>query len=272
MTPGISVLMAVYNNEKSAGESICSIAEQTFTDWEMIIIDDASTDGTPQILADWARRDVRIRVYSNSENRGLAASLNKALGFSRGGYIARMDGDDVSFPRRFEKQAAFLDSNEQYAIVSSSCVLFDEKGEWGFRGCIERPQKKDFLWGSCFLHPAVMMRRDALISVGGYRVCRDTMRAEDYDLFMRMYAKGYAGYNFKEPLLYYFESRYPKPVSFSARISEAKVRWSGFKELGLLPAGLAYVFKPLAVGMLPRRLKRFLQRRAGGHEEADPDA
>jgi glycosyltransferase involved in cell wall biosynthesis len=266
MNPKISVLMSVFNNEATAGESIASIAAQTFSDWELVLVNDASTDGSLDVLNDWAQRDSRIRLFSNERNLGLPASLNRALEQARGGYVARMDGDDVSLPQRFERQAAFLDAHPEFAIVGSACILFDREGEWGTRTGRETPQKKDFLWGTQFVHPATMMRHDALLAVGGYRVCRDTLRTEDYDLFMRMYAQGFLGYNLSEPLLRYYDPRRPKPVRYKFRVNEARVRLTGFRALGLMPAGLIYVLKPLAVGLIPGRLKRRLQHRRSGRK------
>jgi len=261
MSPKISVLMSVYNNEATVDESISSIVNQTETDWELILWNDSSTDGSLNVLNDWAERDNRIRLFSNEHNMGLAASLNLALEKSRGDYIARMDGDDKSLPQRFTHEAGFLDTHPEYAIVGSAAVLFDHEGEWGTRAVAEVPQKKDFLWGTQFIHPSTMIRHEALLAVGGYRVCRDTLRTEDYDLFMRMYAHGFTGYNISKPLLRYFDPRRPKRVRYKFRISEAKIRLSGFKALGLLPGGLPYVLKPLVVGLLPGRLKRRLQQR-----------
>ncbi len=255
----MSVLMSIYNNEATVDASIASIVNQTFTDWELILWDDASTDGTSQKLKSWALRDSRIRLFSNTQNLGLAASLNLALAEAQGEYIVRMDGDDESLPDRFKKQAAFLDSHPEYAVVGSACTLFDDEGDWGERTGSTVPQKKDFLWGSQFIHPAVMVRRDALNVVGGYRVCRDTIRTEDYDLFMRLYAQGFTGYNLAEPLLRYRDSRVPRHVRFAHRLNEVRIRFHGFKALGLLPAGFLYVLKPLVMALLPCGLKRRLQ-------------
>lgn len=259
MSPKVSVLMSIYNNEATVDASIASIVNQTFTDWEMILWNDASTDKSADKLKSWAQHDSRIRLFSNASNQGLAASLNMALGKAHGEYVARMDGDDVSLPERFERQVDFLDSHPQYAMLGSACTLFDEAGDWGTRTALPDPQKKNFLWGSQFIHPSVMIRHEALKAVGGYRVCRDTLRTEDYDLFMRMYAHGFTGYNLSEPLLRYYDKRIPRHVRYAHRISEAKIRLRGFKALGLLPAGLPYVIKPLVVGLLPGGLKRRLQ-------------
>ena len=267
--PKVSVLMGIYNNEASVEASIRSIVDQSFRDWEMILINDASTDGSLPLLLKWQDTDSRIKVFSNSSNLGLAASLNKALEESSGSYIARMDGDDVAIATRLKKQVDFLDRNAQYAMVSVGCFLFDDVGRWGTRIGKARPQKRDFLWGSQFLHPGVMMRREALISVDGYRVCKETLRNEDYDLFMRMYAKGHEGYNLEEPLLHYFEERRPKHVKYTFRLNEAKIRIRGFRELGLLRKGWPYVFKPLLVGLIPGRLKRRLQKRFATTKKGD---
>lgn len=258
--PKISVLMSIYNNEKTVDASIRSIVEQTFKDWELILIDDASTDGSLQRLEHWRQQDNRIQLFSNSENMGLAASLNKAFEKSAGAYVARMDGDDISFPDRLQKQLEFMETHPQYAVLSAACVLFDEQGHWGQRINKPEPNKKDFLWGSQFLHPACMIRREALLKAGGYRVSRETLRTEDYDLFMRLYALGYLGYNLSEPLLYYYENRKPRRVKFAQRLCEAKTRSRGFKALGLMPKGFLYTLKPLAVGLIPGKLKRKLQR------------
>jgi glycosyltransferase EpsE len=128
--------------------SIQSIVDQTYQDWEFIICNDASTDGTWQKVLAWTEKDKRISASENERNLGLAASLNRLLELASGEYIARMDGDDVSLPDRFEKQVAFLDRNPAYAFVGSSCYLFDESGEWGMRKTIEKPQKENFLWGT----------------------------------------------------------------------------------------------------------------------------
>jgi glycosyltransferase involved in cell wall biosynthesis len=269
MNPKISVLMSVYNNETTVDASIASIAAQTHSDWELILVNDSSTDRSLEVLSNWAKRDNRIRLFSNGRNMGLTASLNRALEKARGEYIARMDGDDVSLPQRFELQAAFLDAHPEHAIVGSSAVLFDREGEWGTRAAHEMPRKKDFLWGSQFIHPSVMMRRSALLAVHGYRDCPDTLRTEDYDMFMRMYASGFSGYNLSEPLLRYYDPRMSKPVHYHFRINEAKVRLSGFRALGLMPIGLIYVIKPLVVGLLPGKLKRRLQQRQNGVKEGE---
>lgn len=252
--------MSVHNDMNTVDRSIQSIVDQTYQDWEFIICNDASTDGTWQKVLAWTEKDKRISASENERNLGLAASLNRLLELASGEYIARMDGDDVSLPDRFEKQVAFLDRNPAYAFVGSSCYLFDESGEWGMRKTIEKPQKENFLWGTRFAHPTVMLRREALASVGGYRVSRETIRSQDFDLWMRMYAKGHIGYNIQEPLFRYYESKNPvRKRKYRYRVNEAIIRAKGYRQLGLLPRGIPYVIKPLLVGLIPYDLKRKIQ-------------
>ena len=124
----ISVLMASHNGARFIRQSLDSILNQTFSDFELIVINDASTDDTSAILDEYKCRDSRIRVYSNSENKGLTYSLNEALkkvsADSR--YICRMDDDDICEPTRLEKQIDFLDSHREIGIVGSNAVIIDD--------------------------------------------------------------------------------------------------------------------------------------------------
>src|SRR6476646_1873373 len=116
--PPISVVMAVYNSEQTAPESIESILQQTFSDFEFIIVDDGSTDSTGEILHAYARLDNRIKLYTQ-ENLGLIASLNRHCRLAKGRYIARMDADDVSSPDRFEKQFGFLEAHPEIGVLGT---------------------------------------------------------------------------------------------------------------------------------------------------------
>lgn len=255
--PKVSVIMGVYNikNRKMAEDAINSILNQTFRDFEFIICDDGSDNDTWSIISDIVKNDARVKIIRNKKNHGLAYSLNKCLKVSSGEYIARMDADDISYTNRFEKQVDFLDANPQYALVSSWSSLFNEKGIWGVRKRVEIPQKKDFLFGPPAIHAAMMVRAEALESCELYRVSWDTIRAEDYDLFMRMYANGYKMYNIQEPLYMIREDNDAyKRRNYRNRIKEAHVRLIGFKKLKLYPVGIIYVMKPLIVGLIPQKI------------------
>lgn len=260
----ISVIMGVYNGAATLDQAIQSIVDQSLTDWELIICNDCSTDSTRACIQRWAKQDSRIKYLENQKNLRLAASLNRCLKEASGQYIARMDDDDISYPHRFLQEALFLDTHPEYGFVSSLIDGYDGKrlipGYWARKA---RPQKEDFLSGSQFVHPATMFRRECLEQVGGYRSDRSTRRMEDYDLFMRLYGAGYKGYNIQKPLLRYTIN--PRKDKYRYRVDEAVVRWRGFKMLGLLPRGLPYVLKPLAVGLIPKALlmKLKTQKRTG---------
>lgn len=253
----VSIIMGVYNagSRQILADAVESIRSQTFTDWEWIICDDGSTDDTCRILQEFCKSDKRIHLIKNEKNQGLAAALNHCLAFAKGNYIARMDADDVSLPKRIEKEIKFLESHPEYHLTGTNASLFDEKGDWGLRRMPEIPVRQDFLWGSPFIHPTVIIRRDALMQVEGYRSAKETWRTEDYDLFMRLYAAGYRGYNIQETLYRFREDKEArKRKKYRYRLDEAKVRWNGFRLMGLMPKGILYVVKPLIVGLLPYAL------------------
>lgn len=182
----VSVILPVYNAERFVGEAVASVLAQSLTEFELIILDDGSTDATPRVLAGLASRDPRIRLVSR-ENRGLTRSLNEGLEIAAGEYVAIMNADDVALSDRLAKQAAFLDAHPQIAAVGSQTRLF---GGERCRGPSTRlPQSpgavRAFLAkASPLAHPSVMLRRSAVLAIGGYRP--QMQPAEDYDLWLRL--------------------------------------------------------------------------------------
>jgi glycosyltransferase EpsE len=260
--PKVSIIMGVLNGKDRILTAVDSIKNQTFENWEFVICDDGSTDGTFELLLDISKDDQRIKPIKNEVNLGLARTLNHCLEVSRGEYIARMDDDDYSYPDRLEIQVDFLNNHPEYDIVSSAIDIFDgEKVLYKKKPISETPQITDFLWGSCFEHPATIFRANKLKEVNGYRFAKETRRAEDYDLFMRMYAAGMKGFNIEKSLLkYYVNEQAMKKRKFKFRIDEVLVRYKGFKKLGLLPRGYIYVIKPLIVSLIPKKILLKLQR------------
>lgn len=256
--PKVSVIMGVYNckNYELLDQSIDSILKQTFQDFEFIICNDGSTNGTLEYLKSIESKDKRIKILSYEENRGLNYALNTCLEKATGEYIARQDDDDISAPDRLEKEIEFLDNNPKYAIVGTLADVFDDDGIWGKYDNPERPSKNDFYWNSPFMHPTIMIRKEAYDAVNGYRISKETRRCEDIDLFMRMYAAGYEGYNIQKRLYSYRMVNDPKikyrPMKY--RIDEAIVKYKGYKAMGNLLCGLPYVVKPILVGMLPQKI------------------
>lgn len=248
--------MSTFNGEQTIDQAIQSICQQSFIDWEMIICDDCSDDGTYRKILKWEKRDKRIKVIRNKENKKLAFSLNRCLQYAEGEYIARMDDDDVSYPERLQCQIDFLENNKEFAFVSSIVdCYYDEKKIPNYFIRKNQPNKEDFLKGSQFVHPATMFRKKVLQEVGGYWDSLFNSRTEDYELFMRLYAKGYKGFNIQIPLLKYSLSESRSWLrQYKYRIFEVYIRYRGFKQLNLLPKGILYIIKPLFSGIIPKKI------------------
>lgn len=265
--PRISILMGAYNAEKTIGECVESIQHQTMPDWEMIIWDDGSQDGTLAVAGEYAEHDRRIRIFRNETNRGLTYCLNRAHEVAQGDYIARQDADDRSVPDRFEKQIEFLDTHPKIAFVSSSLVLFDESGHWGVVQHVAQPSALDFVARSPFAHAPTLMRKNALLSVGGYRDILRTRRVEDYDLWFRLYEAGYVGYNLKEPLYEVRDDRDARARrKFRYRINECVVKIEGYRRLRIPPHYYIFALRPLVVGAVPSWL--YVPLRTMSHSKA----
>ncbi len=256
----ISVIMAVYNEQEKLMKSVPSILNQTYRNLEFIICDDGSDDQSADILRRFAQQDARIRLLFHEKNMGHAFSLNHCLKYADGKYIARMDADDESLPERLQVQVDFLDTHPDYDFCGTNILYLEETGK---SFCLMNPQvpePKDFLWGTCFCHPTVVFRSGVPAKVGGYRTLRETRRCEDYDLFMRMYAQGLRGYNIQQ-ILYHYYYRDKNNHSFQGRYYEAKIRFQGFKALGLLPKGFLYVVKPFLAAMIPDSVIKRIRRK-----------
>jgi len=197
-SPLITVIMAAHNAGAHLNEAVRSILEQTFQDFEIIIINDASIDETEKILERFT--DPRMMIIRNSKNIGPAGSRNEALAIARGNYIAIMDADDLSLPMRFESQLNFLESNPDYALVGSYAYQIDESGQ--YLSVIKTQTaneeiRKVLVLRNNFVHGSVMIRRSVLLEMGGYD--KRFKYAHDYDLFLRI-AERYQIANLSEPL------------------------------------------------------------------------
>lgn len=264
--PEISVIMSVYNlgNKIILGQAIESILNQTFRDFEFIICDDGSTDGTWSILKKIAKRDKRISLIHNKENRKAGYARNCCLKKAVGKYVAVADGDDIYPDNRLELERNFLEQHREYGFVGSRgeffCREIGDDGE-NYWFC-EKPQPRDFLFSLPFAHASCLFRREVLEKIGGYCEEKFCYRVEDYDMFLRLYGAGIRGKNLRETL--YFIRRDDKQYKrrkYRYRLNEAKMKYRGFKELGLMPNALPYVVKPLIVGLIPWRLSAIMQKR-----------
>jgi len=189
--------MPVYNAEKHVKGAIDSMLTQTFRDFEFLILDDGSTDGTAKIVQTYT--DPRIRFIQNEKNLGISKTLNKAIGLSRTSLLARMDADDISYPQRLQKQYDYLLANPACAMVSSLVKVISEDGAFVRADNFESRFLYYNLTFVCWIyHSTVMYRKEAVEAVGMYQV----PYAEDFELFWQLSRK-YVIYNLPEILLDY---------------------------------------------------------------------
>lgn len=186
-TPRVSVLMSVYNGKAYLREAVESILSQSFTDFEFIITNDGSTDGTLDILKEYAAKDKRIQIVNNPKNIGLTKSLNEAILKARGEYIARMDADDISYPDRLKLQVEFFNSHPSYGLVGAWGIEIDDKGnEVNRRKLPTKPEElmRALIIYNPFFHSSIMIRKSVFQEVGVYNGM--WRYAQDYELYFRI--------------------------------------------------------------------------------------
>ena len=199
----ISVIMPVYNSAHFLKEAIDSVLNQTYKDYEFLIINDGSTDHSESIILSY--NDTRIKYHKNEFNKGLVYTLNKGLQLAKGKYIARMDADDICLPTRFEKQFLFLENNKDIAVVAALIKQIDNNnsdlGFWNddFNKIAEGDIKAFMPKLNCIAHPSVMMRADVVKKIG-YKLYKN---AEDWGLWLTLLSNGFRIVKLNEVLLYY---------------------------------------------------------------------
>ena len=190
-TPEISLIMSVYNGEDYLSEAIESVLNQTFKNFELIVINDCSTDKTEEILKKYAESDERVKVYTNEVNLRLPSSLNKAMSYACGKYIARMDADDICLPERLEKQFEFMENNPEVAL--SSCRFMTLKnGVVASGGCGGKNDRESvkalLLVTNPILHPGIIAKADVIKALG---YDKNFTCTEDMELWTRFVMEGY---------------------------------------------------------------------------------
>lgn len=263
MAKRISVLMGIYNCASTLPDAIDCILAQTVTDWELILCDDGSVDDTYAVAESYSRRyPDQIILVKNEKNMGLNYTLNHCLSKATGEFIARMDGDDLCSPDRFEKELAALEQHPEMAVVSTEMTYFNETDTWGRSHAEPFPQKKHFVHGTPFCHAPCMARREAVCSVGGYTDDKKYLRVEDYDLWIKLYAAGYRGMNLNEPLYQMRDDRNAfSRRKFRYRINEARVICKAVRLLKLPIWNYVWALKPILVGMLPGSIYAYLHKK-----------
>jgi glycosyltransferase involved in cell wall biosynthesis len=199
--PQLSVVLPVYNAEHDVAEALESVLGQTYADFEVLVLNDGSTDASRAIVARYADADPRIRVIERGR-RGLVVTLNDGLAEARAEYVARMDADDIAMPQRLARQVEWLDRHPACVVVGSSFILVDERGgRLRVHRCFvnDLTIRHALAAEGCIPHPTAMFRRRAALGVGGYSAAYDV--TEDYDLWRRLARVGEL-HNLPEPLLY----------------------------------------------------------------------
>ncbi len=222
--PKISVLLPVFNAEKSIQEAIQSVLDQTFTDFELLILNDGSTDKSLAIIESF--KDSRIKVFTNESNLKLIATLNKGLGLASGEYLARMDADDICLPERFEKQVKFLDENQDYVAVGSNYLAFGDLNFVSKLALTNEAIRLASYFENPMAHPTTMLRLNVLRSHSiSYRP--DLLHIEDWGLWRDLMKFGNLE-NLNAPLLHYRLS--PTSVSMIHR-QTFELRYKAFYKI-----------------------------------------
>lgn len=259
----VSVIMGVRCAEEGTAAlkaAVTSILEQTMTEFEFLICEGDSAPSAKQLLQALSLQDGRIRLIDGTGAHSLTQKLNRCLRQAKGIWIARMDDDDSSHADRFAQQLSFLSAHPDISIVGSWVM---EQGGAAPMVCQLPlfPQVEDFRMTQPFVHPALMIRRQAMIAVGGYSEHPLQEGCDDYDLLLRLYEKGYLGANVQQVLLdYSVQTSQLKHRPYHLFYNEFRTRLSRFSDLGRMPLWFIWAVKPLVVGLLPRQLLHQMKR------------
>lgn len=254
--------MGVYNCAPTLQEALDSLYAQTYQNFKIILCDDGSQDDTLKIAEENARFHPNVLVIKNDCNRGLNYTLNRCLEYADTEYIARMDGDDISLPTRFEKEFEFLESHSEYAVVSVPMIYFDENGDfrWGKGG--GEVKKLEFVHGSPICHAPSMSRTEVIKSVGGYSESGKLLRVEDYHLWFKVYAAGHKLYRLNECLYKMRDDRNAfVRRNWLTRRNEAYVQSIGYKMIGIPWYYQIYTLVPILKFFAPKWLYKLMHKK-----------
>lgn len=269
--PKISIIMGAYNCQDTVCESIDSILAQTFTDWEFIICDDASTDETLMVLNRYKTNyPDKFVILHNENNMMLAGSLNRCLKVAKGKYIARMDADDLSEPTRLQKQYDYLENNPNMDLVGTFMQGFDDEGLKDIVPIKIDPVDVDLPKANPFHHATIMMKKSVYDELNGYTVSKRTRRVEDVDLWFRFFSKGFKGHTISEPLyLVRIDEGAYKRRKIRYSFDASMVLFNGIKLLGLSPKYYIYTLKPIISQFIPKKLKIYYRIYKHGDNQSD---
>ena len=258
----VSVIMSVHNDENYLNLSIKSILNQEYSNFEFLIIDDASTDSSLKIIEDFSLSDSRIRVFKNKENQGLTKNLNFLIKNSKGDYIARMDADDISFNLRLKKQVKFLNENPNIDILGTKAIDVDENGKKLRLRSVPLHHNKiirSLPFVNPMIHPSVIFRMVSIKKVGGYNEKYKT--SQDYFYWFYCQSKNLTFANLDEALIFYrMDNNYGKRKSLKYRINDMKLKFEGFKITSQAFYKYILILLPIFVWLTPISLFSILKR------------
>ena len=186
----VSIILPTYNGSKRIEMAIQSVLAQKYTNWELLVLDDGSSDNTALIVDNFVKQDSRIIYIKNEINLGIQKTLNKGLREAKGEYIARIDDDDVWVDQnKLTEQALFLEKNKEYVLVGTGVIIVDEHNKELFRYLLPEKDiqiRKTILGKNCFIHSSVLFIKDVVLKIGGYDESINTRHVEDYDLWLRL--------------------------------------------------------------------------------------
>ena len=210
--PKVSWLISTHNNESEIGRCLNSLLNQTYKDFEIIVVNDGSNDNTSKILEEiYSRNKNYIKVFKNDKNMGLAYSLNKAYKNARGIYLARIDADDIAIQNRLVEQLKIIESNPKISIVGSRAFFVNNSGDIVGESKMKISEKslirpKSLIYALNIIHPSVLMRKSFMDKVGLYD--HSLKRAQDLDLWLRAINLNYKFFIIDKPLIFYKKSIY----------------------------------------------------------------
>jgi glycosyltransferase involved in cell wall biosynthesis len=253
--------MSVYNGLPHLDRAIESIVEQTYSNFEFLIIDDASTDGSREVLKKWAQRDDRIRLVVHEENKGLGAALAEGVEKARTPWIARMDDDDISMPDRLERQMGYVSDAPEVDILGGWALECDQEGN--VRRTRKFPTDHEdivrLIWTCPIQHTTVLFRREAIRQAGSYD--SGLRRRQDYDLWFRCVDEGFQFHNLPTPLIYYrVTDAYYENNDISVALDQVAIGWRGCKRVGAPVRAYLGVLAPLIRALLPTSVAKQMQK------------
>ncbi len=260
----VSVIMGIYNCGSSLPKAIDSILNQSYDNWELIMCDDGSSDDTFEVAQSYVERyPDKMVLVKNEVNSGLAFTLNHCLKHAKGEYVARMDGDDESYPQRFEKQVNYLREHPDIHLVGTDIQLFDNEGPSGMMVGPEHPDKYCFKTKNPFMHATIMTYKYVYDQLGGYTVSERTRRSQDRELFFRFFHAGFKGANIKEPLYYGCDDMSAvKRRTFKVRWNSFMISYNGFRLLKLPKIWIVEAFfRTILKSIVPYKLIYFYRKK-----------